>query len=86
MWTDYYELTMAQGYYMYDRECDAVFEMFFRSQPFGGGYAVFAGLETLAETLLNLKFSAADISFLEKQGVFKKEFLDRYQSHEHRRE
>lgn len=42
--TDFYELTMMQGYFFKNREEKAVFEMFYRHQPFQGGYTIFAGL------------------------------------------
>jgi nicotinate phosphoribosyltransferase len=55
LFTDFDSLTMAQGYWKKsaDREERAVFEMFFRHQPFDGGYSIFAGLETLLEKLNN---------------------------------
>lgn len=74
--TDFYELTMMQGYFFNCPEDHGVFEMFFRRQPFTGGYTVFAGLGPLLEALSNLKFTEDDISYLESRGVFKREFLD----------
>jgi len=51
-YTDYYQLTMAQVYYYSgQKENKAVFDYFFRKLPFEGGYAVFAGLEDLLDTL-----------------------------------
>lgn len=73
--TDLYELTMIQGYYFYSRKEEAVFDMFFRRPPFGGGYTIFAGLEPLIKVILNLRFSDEDLAYLEKQGSFKPEFL-----------
>jgi nicotinate phosphoribosyltransferase len=67
---------MAQGYWLQNTARRAVFEMFYRRQPFGGGYAIFAGLETLLEKLQSFSFSADDISYLETLGVFEKAFLD----------
>jgi len=72
---DLYELTMAQGYYFHKRNLNVVFEMFYRQQPFGGGYAVFAGLETLSQVLLNLHFDDADLSYLSTLKLFKPEFI-----------
>jgi nicotinate phosphoribosyltransferase len=74
--TDFYELTMAQGYYYNNMRGRAVFEMFFRRLPFDGGFAVFAGLETLIDKLQNLSFSGEDIAYLRTLGVFEEEFLD----------
>ena len=42
--TDFYELTMMQGYYLNNENPDVVFDMFYRKNPFDGGYAIFAGL------------------------------------------
>ncbi|MFH0975043.1 MAG: nicotinate phosphoribosyltransferase [Spirochaetota bacterium] len=74
--TDYYELTMMQGYFYQFPDEDGVFEMFFRHQPFKGGYTVFAGLDPLLDEIEKLKFSDEDLQYLEKQGIFKKEFIN----------
>ena len=74
--TDFYELTMLQGYYFTRRDEDAVFEMFFRRQPFGGGFTIFAGLDPLINAIIDLRFTAEDIEYLTSQGIFKREFLD----------
>ena len=63
--TDQYELTMAYGYWknaMAERE--TVFHMFFRSNPFDGGYVVMAGLGTLIEILENYRFMRSDLDYL----------------------
>jgi len=73
--TDFYSLTMAQGYWKEDRHRRCVFEFFFRRQPFAGGYAVFAGLETLLDNLAAFAFSADDIGYLRSLGVFDEGFL-----------
>lgn len=69
-YTDLYQLTMAQAYFMKGRQRDhfAVFDYFFRKLPFNGGYAVFAGLETLLDALLNLRFDRQDLEYLQAQG------------------
>lgn len=74
--TDLYELTMMQGYYLYDRNPEVVFDMFYRRQPFRGGFAVFAGLEELLERIEGLRFSEEDIDYLDGLGLFRKPFLD----------
>ncbi len=74
--TDLYELTMMQGYYRYGLNADVVFDMFYRRQPFGGGYTIFAGLEDLLTGLENLKFTAEDITYLKSLNLFKDDFLD----------
>src|SRR3989339_297288 len=68
---DFYELTMANGYYM-DHKADqiAVFDVFFRSIPDQGGYAVFAGLEQVIEYIKNLSFSDEEIAYLRSKDVF----------------
>ncbi len=74
--TDFYELTMMQGYFFNCPDDRGVFEMFFRRQPFQGGYTVFAGLGPLLEAIVGLRFTEEEIAYLDSRGVFKKEFLD----------
>jgi nicotinate phosphoribosyltransferase len=73
--TDFYELTMMQGYFLNHYDPDTVFEMFFRKAPFDGGFTVFAGLQPLLEAVQELAFTPADRAFLQAEG-FGKEFLD----------
>lgn len=73
--TDLYELTMMQGYYHYKMNERAVFDMFFRRQPFDGGFSIFAGLEDLVETLENLSFQDEEIDYLRSTGYFTEDFL-----------
>ncbi len=69
-YTDQYQLTMGQVYYLKGHtHHTAVFDYFFRKLPFGGGYAVFAGLQTLLEALKKLRFDETDISFLKELGL-----------------
>jgi len=74
--TDFYELTMMQGYFFNCPDDRSVFEMFFRRQPFQGGYTVFAGLGPLLQALDGLHFTEEEIDYLESRSVFKNEFLD----------
>jgi nicotinate phosphoribosyltransferase len=76
LFTDFYSLTMAQGYWKRGQNERAVFEMFFRNQPFNGGYAIFAGLGTLLEKLTNFSFSDDDIAYLKSLNVFENAFTD----------
>jgi nicotinate phosphoribosyltransferase len=76
IFTDFYSLTMAQGYWKRNPDEKAVFEMFFRHQPFDGGYSIFAGLGTLLEELLKLKFSDEDINYIKSLNVFDNAFAD----------
>lgn len=63
--TDLYQLSMAYGYWKTGRaEQEAVFHLFFRKCPFGGQYAVAAGLEQAIEYLQDFEFSAGDIRYL----------------------
>lgn len=69
-YTDQYQLTMGQVYFLKGHtHHTAIFDYFFRKLPFEGGYAVFAGLETLLEALKNLQFEEKDISFLKELGL-----------------
>ena len=76
LFTDFYELTMTQGYFLQKHNPRVVFDMFFRSLPFGGGYAVFAGLETFLDRLKAFRFSDRDIEFLRSRGCFQESFLE----------
>ncbi|WP_163714778.1 nicotinate phosphoribosyltransferase [Mangrovibacterium lignilyticum] len=75
LFTDYYELTMAQGYFFQGRQNDyACFDYFFRSNPFQGGFTVFAGLDDLSAFLESFKYTKDDIQFLREYG-FDDQFL-----------
>ncbi len=74
--TDFYELTMMQGYFYNNPKQEAVFEMLFRHNPFNGGYTIFAGLDNLLEFLEEIEFTGEDIDYLNSLGIFKSEFLD----------
>ncbi len=76
LFTDFYELTMTQGYFLQNHNPRVVFDMFFRSLPFGGGYAVFAGLETFLDKLKSFRFSDEDIQYLRERGCFQESFLE----------
>jgi nicotinate phosphoribosyltransferase len=77
MLTDFYEITMANGYFQSGMAEDiAYFDMFFRRVPDGGGYAIMAGLEQLIGYLENLKFTDGDIEYLRSKNMFCEEFLD----------
>jgi nicotinate phosphoribosyltransferase len=75
--TDLYELTMLAGYLEEGMtETQAVFDLFFRYNPFNGGYAVFAGLETALSYLENLQFADDELAYLVSLGIFKPRFLE----------
>lgn len=74
---DFYELTMANGYFesqMGDQI--AYFDVFFRNVPDGGGFAIFCGLDTILDYIKNLRFSAEDIEFLRSKNTFSEGFLE----------
>ncbi len=76
LYTDHYELTMAQGYFLSGKQNEtSYFDYFFRKNPFGGGYVVFAGLENLLEILEKLKFEEDDCIFLHSIG-FDSKFIE----------
>ncbi|MGM0497823.1 MAG: nicotinate phosphoribosyltransferase [Bacteroidota bacterium] len=76
LYTDFYELTMAQGYFYSDKKDEQViFDYFFRDNPFHGGYVIFAGLGELLASLENFSYDSSDIAYLKNLG-FKDEFLD----------
>lgn len=77
MLTDFYQLTMANGYLKKDmKDRIAYFDMFFRRIPDDGGYVVIAGLEQLIEYINNLSFSQEDINFLRERRIFSEDFLE----------
>lgn len=75
LFTDFYELTMAQGYWKRNKNQQAVFELFFRRHPFNGGFSVFAGIETAVDQILDFSFTDSDLEFLKSQGLFEDDFL-----------
>ena len=77
MLCDFYELTMGNGYFadgMKDKIC--YFDVFFRSVPDQGGYAIMAGLEQIVDYVQNLHFDEEDIAYLRGRGIFREEFLE----------
>ena len=75
--TDLYQLTMMQGYFSEGmKDKIVVFDLFYRKNPSGGGYAVAAGLESVIEYIENLHFSEGDISYLKSLGLFSEDFLE----------
>ena len=73
---DFYELTMANGYFKdEDKERKVAFDVFYRKNPDNAGYAIFAGLEQIIEYIENLHFDEDDIEYLRGQGLFGEEFL-----------
>lgn len=76
MLTDFYEITMANGYFESGIVDDiAYFDMFFRKVPDGGGFAIMAGVEQVVNYFKNLEFTDEDIEYLRSKGIFCEEFL-----------
>ena len=76
MMTDFYEFTMAQTYYDKGEVNKKVyFDIFYRKNPFNGGYAISGGLDNIIEFVNNFKITDRDIEFLRKQNKFSEEFL-----------
>ena len=75
--TDFYELTMSAGY-LDEGYVDkiAVFDMFFRRVPDGGGYAIMAGLQQFIDAVDHLEFTQEDIDYLRTTGAFNEKFLN----------
>ncbi len=76
--TDFYELTMMQGYFVYgmDRNQRVIFDAFYRENPCGGGYAIACGLDQVIDYIKNLHFSDSDIEYLRSLNKFKEPFLE----------
>jgi nicotinate phosphoribosyltransferase len=73
---DFYELTMGMGYFKnQSHKKIAYFDVFFRTVPDDGGFAIAAGLEQLIEYIENLSFSESDIAYLRSKKLFDEEFL-----------
>lgn len=81
--TDLYELTMAQGFWESGlKDTWACFNVFFRKNPFNGGYAIACGMGQIADLVKNFRFSKDSIAYLRSikapggGSMFKKEFID----------
>ncbi|MBR2313162.1 MAG: nicotinate phosphoribosyltransferase [Clostridia bacterium] len=74
---DYYEMTMANGYFKKGMgDMISYFDVFYRSNPDDGGYAIAAGLEQVIEYINDLHFDEEDIAYLASKGCFEESFLD----------
>ncbi|MBQ4031132.1 MAG: nicotinate phosphoribosyltransferase, partial [Bacilli bacterium] len=76
MMTDLYELTMSQAYLKQHKENDiAVFDIFFRKNPFNKGYGIMGGLHEVIEFIKQAHFDDEDIEYLRSKNIFDEEFL-----------
>ncbi len=77
MLTDFYEITMSNGYFKCGMKDKIVyFDVFFRSVPDNGGYAIAAGLEQIVEYINDLRFDEDDIEYLRSKNCFDEQFLE----------
>lgn len=74
--TDLYQLTMMQGYFKNPTDQVVIFDMFYRTNPCGGSFAITAGLEQMMEYIENLHFSEEDIEYLRNLHIFEEDFLE----------
>ena len=76
LYTDFYELTMAQGFFLTGRKNDtATFDYFFRRLPFKGGYVLFAGISDFLGLIQAFRFGPEELEYLASKG-FESDFLD----------
>jgi nicotinate phosphoribosyltransferase len=76
LYTDFYELTMAQGFFLNRKQNEHTsFDYFYRTNPYEGGFVVFAGLQDFIDALSEFTYSESDISYLKSVG-FHDDFLD----------
>ena len=73
--TDLYQLSMMQGYFLQRHDPTVAFELFFRRPPFGGSYALAAGLEDVVDAVATLRFTSQELDYLAGLGLFRAEFL-----------
>lgn len=77
MMTDFYELTMANGYFEAGKKDEiCYFDVFYRTIPDQAGYAIFAGLEQIVDYIKELRFDAEDIAYLRSKNIFSEGFLN----------
>ena len=75
--TDFYELTMGQVYFNEGmKDTQVVFDVFFRKNPFNGGYTISGGLEETINYVKNFRFGKAEIDYLRNLNTFSEEYLD----------
>ena len=74
--TDLYELTMMQGYFKNHTNETVVFDVFYRKNPSGSGFAIAAGLEQVIDYIKNLTFQKEDVEYLRSLKLFDEDFLE----------
>ncbi|AHE62946.1 nicotinate phosphoribosyltransferase [Borrelia parkeri] len=76
LFTDFYELSMMNAYFIKNINPKVKFEMFFRKTPFKNGYIILAGIHTLINALKELHFRNEEINYLDRLQYFDKKFLE----------
>ena len=75
--TDFYELTMMQGYFKErEQNVNVIFDVFYRSNPDGNAFSICCGLEQVIDLIKNIRFSEEDIKYLSSLGTFQPDFLE----------
>lgn len=75
--TDLYELNMAYTYWKKGNDDKkAVFEVYYRENPFGMGYTIFAGLERIVNYIENLRFTDSDLAYLKNEIGYEDDFIE----------
>ena len=75
--TDFYELTMMQGYFKEEEQnVNVIFDVFYRNNPDGNAFTISCGLEQVIELINNFRFDKEDIDYLASLGTFQQDFLD----------
>lgn len=74
--TDFYELTMMQGYFKNKTNERVIFDAFYRTNPSGSGYAICAGLDQVIDYIKNLHFDEDDMNYLRSLNMFDEDFLE----------
>ncbi len=74
--TDLYQINMVESYWadgMHNRR--SVFEIYFRQNPFGNGYAIFAGLERMLAYVRDFQFTESDLHYLQHEVGYEEDFI-----------
>lgn len=75
--TDLYELTMMQAYFKNKNKNEiVVFDVFYRNNPFGSGYAICCGIEQVVDYIKNLRFNNDDLEYLRSLNIFDEDFIE----------
>lgn len=76
LFTDFYQISMMQGYFEEKKDTVAIFDVYFRKHPSNGGYAILCGINEVVDYIKNLKFNDDDIKYLKGLNSFSEEFLN----------